>query len=897
MSFTSAATTELAKYHKQAEFVLELRNGWTAPAWAEYQYMSFTLTHARGPSILSVQLPHDSPPAMSDESDQDNCTQLEAEARLTAIVGAESEVIFQGPIKKLTPKDYGIGFEAADWTSLILECECEITMNDGSSYAPDEIEAVAAAATERLYLVDGSPTGSSLGLVYGLDVGDVPDAFNDDGDRRRAWVPGGTRIYYDSARSYEVSSKHYKINYESGAVSILERGIGLAISMTAGAVVTVPGNVTHMYVDGQMVTIEGSSGAADDGVYTVQSTAVAGANTDVTIDPAPPAQTGDGFLSHAYYIENLRCYKESKAGGTNCDYAHAFKEALIYPAADGGPGLSAGDLDIMPTHAVTGVDAGADEFVIAGDYTRDFHAGIVFEVTGSTNNDGWFTSTGATYDGSDTTISVAEDVGAVADGTITLYLGIDCGSVFYYRGKIKDFFDRIAQQQQANIVYWFEPRTGKHTVRLIYHKASGAEDLDLIFPISIDQARNTQDFYTRVVCTGSSELPLNMLCHESTTFTVEAGAAGFFEWTKTNGGSDCDFQTAMHAVCNGHTGHGMGFDGQGDGMGDWSACFKATFDQEYTLDRVIAHLPPSANPNQNIREADNGDVFWPGVHIEGSVNDVDYYPISPLFDTAIDKPGSKIDADKNELTRPKAKYLKITLYHYKQGISNGNDPACGLMELEVYASSEYRIVKEIYPTEHAITVSDAADDHFTIAGDYTAIFEDGMTIQTWESNDDGTWEIGDVVLNGANTELYVTGDITSAVAAGYLAPCYMYTDGTVWCRAALNGDADAANAPDLWTRMGSRFKTHFINLGSDYNEFLAHDVALLDLVESLRLFQAVTYVSVCDPRVRMWDTVGVTDELNGDVGSILVDESLTITPNGTTITGTNYLSTTLGEQA
>lgn len=114
---------------------------------------------------------------------------------------------------------------------------------------------------------------------------------------------------------------------------------------------------------------------------------------------------------------------------------------------------------------------------------------------------------------------------------------------------------------------------------------------------------------------------------------------------------------------------------------------------------------------------------------------------------------------------------------------------------------------------------------------------------------------------------------------------YQYTDGSSWSR----------YHPALWTRLGGRHRTRFVDQGGELNEYLAQDHALDLLAESVRLFQQVVYRAVCDPRVRLYETVVVDDELNGDVGSILV-ERVVLRPSGTEISGTNYLAAALGEQ-
>lgn len=114
---------------------------------------------------------------------------------------------------------------------------------------------------------------------------------------------------------------------------------------------------------------------------------------------------------------------------------------------------------------------------------------------------------------------------------------------------------------------------------------------------------------------------------------------------------------------------------------------------------------------------------------------------------------------------------------------------------------------------------------------------------------------------------------------------YSYTGGGTWSR----------NHPDIWTRLGERHRTRFADLAGEINEYLAHDYALDLLAESVRLFQQVSYRAVCDPRVALYDTVAVNDELNGDVGSILV-ERVVLRPGGTEISGTNYLAEALGNE-
>ena len=77
---------------------------------------------------------------------------------------------------------------------------------------------------------------------------------------------------------------------------------------------------------------------------------------------------------------------------------------------------------------------------------------------------------------------------------------------------------------------------------------------------------------------------------------------------------------------------------------------------------------------------------------------------------------------------------------------------------------------------YAITVADDTNDHFTVATDVSADFIVGNKIYVKGSTgNDETWEIESVeAVAGPNTEITVTGDITSAVADGNIHRIIMY---------------------------------------------------------------------------------------------------------------------------
>jgi hypothetical protein len=218
MGFTQAATSELARFDKSVSYKLELStNAAEGPVWQEYAFEDFSLTRdANAPAVLTARLCNDAL-SFSDEDSAGNRTQLLANARLTCSVGSDSEVLFSGRIFRVEPKDCSFSITAQDWLALINDCECEV------SATPDE---TAELPRRQLFLAGGGAFGSAYGFSY---TGAGDPAFNLDanpGTRRRSWMPGDIRLYYDSSGTEEVPPRHYQANLTSGTVSILEDTTG-----------------------------------------------------------------------------------------------------------------------------------------------------------------------------------------------------------------------------------------------------------------------------------------------------------------------------------------------------------------------------------------------------------------------------------------------------------------------------------------------------------------------------------------------------------------------------------------------------------------------------------------------------------------------------------------------
>lgn len=262
MGYTQLATDELRRPGRRVSWQLEARSDLSdEQAWQVLPMTDFRLlADTAGAARLRAEIP-DAAGSWRDPEDAANPLRLLSELRLSCMVGAESEVLFRGRVSELDPGEGLLRLRALDWSCLFAETECRLQL------APDE---TAELSVRQLSLIGSGAFGSVYGLTY-TGPGDL--AFNADspaGTRRRSFVAGEIRLWYDSAMTLEVAPGHYQVNLAGGSVSILED--------TAG---------------------------------------------------------------HAYWLSGVRCYIE----GT-LDLAEIYRTALQYPAASGGPGLAAQQLDM-----------------------------------------------------------------------------------------------------------------------------------------------------------------------------------------------------------------------------------------------------------------------------------------------------------------------------------------------------------------------------------------------------------------------------------------------------------------------------------------------------------------------------------------------------------------------
>jgi len=211
----SATTEHLLKTDKLIDYRLELRtNHPGATEWVEYAMRDFKLTRdAFTPAILWADLVK-LDPGFSDEGTTGTRTQLLAQARLTCVVDGNAEVLFAGRVQRVDPRDGGFAITCFDWLALINECDCDVNLSPDETAIDDNPRALSLIGDGRF--------GNVFGFTY---QGTGDPAFNsgvDAGTRRRSWIPGNIRLYYDAAGTEEVPPLHYRINLTGGSATILE---------------------------------------------------------------------------------------------------------------------------------------------------------------------------------------------------------------------------------------------------------------------------------------------------------------------------------------------------------------------------------------------------------------------------------------------------------------------------------------------------------------------------------------------------------------------------------------------------------------------------------------------------------------------------------------------------
>lgn len=432
-------------------------------------------------------------------------------------------------------------------------------------------------------------------------------------------------------------------------------------------------------------------------------------------------------------------------------------------------------------------------------------------------------------------------------------LGLTPAGPVDFRGRVSDFTTAVLERQQANLRLYYDSRAaspgspgtpGKFALRLITQ--ADAADWELLHPQSIAQPRDMAELFSRVVVTGLAERPLNALAQAGASTVDDTAAGDWFAWDGLAVGPDDEAADVLLRLCDGDGGQGAGVHnlaatadfqpGAGKYHG-WYRFVQCDLGSVQRISRVRCVMPPSRNSNA---AAGHQGLFWPGLRIEVSQDGADWRLLSAKLCGRFE-PLALVEAAGSDLLLSKARYVRALCGAYKHGFDNHSDPGIGLMELEVYTSEEYRIVREIDGAAEPTSWYYYSDD-----------YDGDSEVDAWQRNHPQLWQ-------------------------------------------RLGGDPE--------TGTGGRHRTRFVDMAGQMNEAQAADYALELLSESVRLFQQLQYMAVCDPRVRLYDTVSAPDELNGyaardssgDPGSPPFDttrsflvERIVLRPDGTEISGTDY---------
>ena len=858
MAFTGSATTALQLQNKAVEWKLELKlpEGNSTDGWTEFPYVTFNLTEKEDlPKVLTVTMTNDNL-NFSDEykSSGDTRTFIRGHVRLTATIASESEVKLDGYITGVSPSDFNFAVKCADWSNLQNECSCDIFLS------PDETEVVAetAASGVRLFQI-----ATSLGASYGFVQATTAAAFSSTG-LRRSWKRTAVELWSQETISgaTQYAQETYSVDYSSGAVKILDHD----------------------------------------------------------------------HASKQYWARYVTAFEETAGGGTNVDVMRLIEQAWA---------------TALP---ITAVDTGTETFSFAGDKTDTWLAGDRFEIQNNTANDGRYTIASIVYNAPNTDVTVLDNI---TDGTVDGAMvhernwgsprllvtqldltdtGIDIDREIQYPrkgqdGKITGLNRFIRDQLGIHIKTVWDGNAGltdpllpvgKLKGFLSAQKASGSEDWTMYNPVSIAQPRDDRDLATRIVVTGRKSLPVNEVTNTTAALTDvvsrDSAAGDWFMWNGIDVGADSDFATTSPFMYDGHAevaaavhnldptegnAPGSTYSSGSTKYSEWYNFVKLEMNKVKDIERVRLVLPPSRNVNAQVgdgRIETGGSAvgFWPGVKILTSLDGTNWFRLSPLLD-GVYKPGTELDVSGDDLLVPRAKYVYVLCRAYKHGDKNQSDPGIGLGELEIYTDISYEVVRELngfdanayyrftYAQDLALVAVSTGANTFTVAGDHSAKFVLGHRFATERvSPGSQVWTTISSAFGGVSTVITVAS----------------ITDGSLDPADTLVTDTVPVGAPNTWARYAKRQKERSFDVGDKYDEFLAGDIALRNLDETLRLFQFVSYKSVTDPRIDMYDTVLIIDDLNSNVlasdtlGGILVT-SIVHTPDGTTVSGTNYLASAL----
>lgn len=552
-----------------------------------------------------------------------------------------------------------------------------------------------------------------------------------------------------------------------------------------------------------------------------------------------------------YFVSGIRAYLESAAtGATNVDFSRIPEQALAFDAGDG-----------------TSIAAGAPELDI-------------------------------------------EDSGLDLSGALTFPEEEGLGGV------PADLITALQQRVASNFRLVFDPSgfdidpdtgvesgTGVWRWRAVGQQPRGLEDRTLSRRGKFDKSRNAESLAAGVEVTGYTERPVQVLAGGggiTVTPTDLQPTADKWAFDGVSATSKT-FAEAVALLYDGDDSMAMLVTGiSGVTLKGWYDVASWALSEPVRISHVRARLPGTKNRNPDNQYID-GEGFWPGFALYGRMGGSDNWrPIIPRY---YDKPTSLVELQGQQLNNPFVDQLKLELRAFKFGEKNQKDPGCAMGELAIYIGEHYRIVLLAQDTDpdgffaytnnqrHPVTAS-ASGVHgtFTIAGDWRARFAAGNCF-ICEDSSGGTNDGKQMVLSSSfgsgHTVITVQGSVAASSASGTLRIAVnSYLPGLV-ARSQRQGGVPAL-------KLASK------DVGDQFNQYLARDVAAQLFDESTRAFESYSWSGPADAQVRRYETVKVADGgwRTGSAGFFVESKTTHNGPGGQgkgrsytmTLTGRDYLA-------
>lgn len=858
MAWTSAIDTVIinqASYPINASYTLEVRNGYQnkiGGPWTEIKIMADgweTNIVDGNPTIKTARfrivLPEDDFTYL-DEFDHDNPVQEKAECRfkctVITTVGTETEYLFRGTIKSKQVKDM----------TLIVNAVCPLNrMQEKAAPIDMEADIEGPYADSQLRRVPGT-IYDDAGTAYTFEIDPTwncpgpscQDWAEDYYGLNRAWVPSVVEIEIFTGTWDPVLPSEYFVDTALGLIRFSSDQFGNTFRIKEVSVY-IEGSLEVADVLEEVFTTGGDCPTV--GCNFAQSrlnTSLSG-NFTLVNDSVAVLGVGTAFLS------------ELEVGDRFAHNATGDTKAIVASIAD--------NFNLTLKYPYRGVTAGP----LPGFKSSLKEAGI------SLSKIKWESCEGSAAD--------------------------------LYR-KLQEYY---ADSKGYKI--WFDHLEDKIIGKQVAILSAGDPDIITLGPkLGLSTSYTTQDFGTAVKTTGLAGAPINLTTLPTTVVTeIATPFDPLWQVGPSTGGApqtwgNLTFQAAISAVNDANTGAGWAmfhdypdFPSRDIGFTIYNPFLKFDLAAVYDLSRIILY-------RMNSRPSRANETM--GVSIYGSVDDITYTPLSPEtigYEMSYDEVK---EYDLEEIAS--VRYIKI---HCRPGyfVDSGKELTMGFREIQIFGT-ETICQTVCIQDEVAPGLRQSATGTITFTAGGPPFLVDGFG-----TNFGGVGEpqLGDAIaLDSDPTQWAIIETINAPFGVGCVELRHQYggvlpsgpgvfsfTDMLSGYEEGVGGhfiggstaDADFIidYYPDLMTKLS--VEGHIVIFDDSdliFTDMQALDRAYLVLNEVIRLYRQIGYSGLFDPRVKIFDTVTVTDayrETGTETLRFLV-QAIKMTSKTVLITGTEY---------